>query len=58
MLTALSVARECSMLHPTDRVILVQAYPPSADQSDVTVEFVYADDRTTRVGEVFTVSPQ
>ena len=53
MLTALSVARECHMTSDLDRIILVQAYPPSSDQSDVSVEFVYADDMSTKVEEVF-----
>lgn len=52
MLTALSVARECSMVDRTDRIILVQAYPPEAGQTQVTMEFVYADDANTRVEEV------
>ncbi|BFZ23540.1 hypothetical protein BsWGS_26579 [Bradybaena similaris] len=52
MLTALSVARECQMVERSDRIILVQAYPPHAGQSDVTLEFVYADDSSTKVEEV------
>ncbi|XP_012941516.2 probable cation-transporting ATPase 13A3 [Aplysia californica] len=53
MLTALSVARECKMVDQTDRIVLVQAYPPAAGQSDVNIEFVYADDQNTKVEEVF-----
>ncbi|XP_059164770.1 polyamine-transporting ATPase 13A3-like isoform X2 [Physella acuta] len=52
MLTALSVARECKMVDKTDRIILVQAYPPTSVQSDVTLEFVYADDSNAKVEEV------
>ncbi|KAK3798586.1 hypothetical protein RRG08_031597 [Elysia crispata] len=52
MLTALSVARECCMVDRTDRIIVVQAYPPEAGQSQVTMEFVYADDANTEVEEV------
>ena len=52
MLTALSVARECCMVDRTDRIIVVQAYPPEAGQSQVTMEFVYADDASTEVEEV------
>ncbi|GFR84790.1 cation-transporting ATPase [Elysia marginata] len=55
MLTALSVARECCMVDRTDRIILVQAYPPQAGQSQVAMEFVYADDANTKVEEVFSM---
>uniref|UniRef100_A0A0B6ZE45 Cation-transporting ATPase n=1 Tax=Arion vulgaris TaxID=1028688 RepID=A0A0B6ZE45_9EUPU len=58
MLTALSVAKECQMVNTTDRIILVQAYPPHNGQSDVTLEFVYADDGGAKVEEVFTVDNQ
>ncbi|CAG5133043.1 unnamed protein product, partial [Candidula unifasciata] len=52
MLTALSVAREVQMVERTDRIILVQAYPPQMGHSDVSLEFVYADDSGTKVEEV------
>ncbi|GFO45210.1 cation-transporting ATPase, partial [Plakobranchus ocellatus] len=53
MLTALSVARDCCMVDKTDRIILVQAYAPETGQTKVTMEFVYADDASTKVEEVF-----
>ncbi|CAL1530484.1 unnamed protein product [Lymnaea stagnalis] len=58
MLTALSVARECKMVDKTDRIILVQAYPPTTGQSEVTLEFVYADDSNAKVEEVFAMENQ
>ncbi|KAK6965762.1 cation-transporting ATPase 13A3 [Biomphalaria glabrata] len=58
MLTALSVARECNMVEKSDRIILVQAYPPDVDHSDVTFDFVYADDKNTKVDEAFTLEDQ
>ncbi|KAH9514185.1 hypothetical protein Btru_030489 [Bulinus truncatus] len=58
MLTALSVARECQMVDRTDRIILVQAYPPVTGQSEVTLDFVYADDSNAKVEEVFAMQDQ
>ncbi|XP_055863593.1 polyamine-transporting ATPase 13A3-like isoform X1 [Biomphalaria glabrata] len=58
MLTALSVARECKMIDKTDRIILVQAYPPVSGESDVTLDFVYADDSNAKVEEVFAMQDQ
>ncbi|KAH9492498.1 hypothetical protein Btru_025992, partial [Bulinus truncatus] len=58
MLTALSVARECNMVERNDRIILVQAYPPDSDHSEVTFDFVYADDKNTKVDEAFTMEDQ
>ena len=55
MLTALSVARECGMVDKTDRIILVQAYPQQDSKSQPVIEFVYADDRETKVQEVMTM---
>uniref|UniRef100_A0A2C9M2A2 Cation-transporting P-type ATPase C-terminal domain-containing protein n=1 Tax=Biomphalaria glabrata TaxID=6526 RepID=A0A2C9M2A2_BIOGL len=55
MLTALSVARECKMVDLGERIILVQAYPPQAGQSEVSLEFVYADDANTKVEQAFTL---
>ena len=52
MLTALSVARECSMVDRTDKIILVQAYEPQRQGSQPTIEFYYADDREKKVEEV------
>ncbi|BFZ22994.1 hypothetical protein BsWGS_26032 [Bradybaena similaris] len=58
MLTALSVARECQMVDKTDRIILVQAYPPQTGQTDVTLEFIYAEDSYAKVEEVFAMENQ
>ncbi|XP_048250057.1 polyamine-transporting ATPase 13A3-like isoform X2 [Haliotis rufescens] len=44
MLTALSVARECCMVDRTDRIVLVQAYPPQDDNTSPEIEFVFADE--------------
>lgn len=55
MLTALSVARECCMVDRTDRIILVQAYPPQDGKAGPQVEFVYADEREKKVEEVMSV---
>ncbi|XP_067658645.1 polyamine-transporting ATPase 13A3-like [Haliotis asinina] len=51
MLTALSVARECCMVDPTDRIILVQAYPPQNDKTGPEIEFVFADDKEKKFGK-------
>ncbi|XP_048250053.1 polyamine-transporting ATPase 13A3-like isoform X2 [Haliotis rufescens] len=58
MLTALSVARECCMVDRTDRIILVQAYPPQDGKAGPQVEFVYADEREKKVEEVMSVDGQ
>ena len=52
MLTALSVARECGMVDRTDKIILVQAYEPSANCTVPEIEFFYTDDRDKKVEEV------
>ncbi|XP_046580433.1 polyamine-transporting ATPase 13A3-like [Haliotis rubra] len=51
MLTALSVARECCMVDPTDRIILVQAYPPQADKTGPEIEFIFADEKEKKFGK-------
>ena len=50
MLTAVSVARECGMVDPSDHVILVSAFYPENEQPQL--EFVYTDDRDRAVEEV------
>ncbi|KAK3592581.1 hypothetical protein CHS0354_018848 [Potamilus streckersoni] len=52
MLTALSVARECTMVEASDIVIHVQAYFPSDSQTP-RLEFTYDEDCERQVEEVF-----
>ena len=60
MLTAMSVARECEMVKPGERLILVQALPPGLDNygnptSAPVIEFVHSDppeSETKRQGSV------
>ncbi|XP_061097900.1 polyamine-transporting ATPase 13A3-like isoform X1 [Conger conger] len=47
MLTAISVARDCGMIPPQDRVIIADALPPK-DGRTATIEWHYANDPTTR----------
>ncbi|XP_067658153.1 polyamine-transporting ATPase 13A3-like isoform X1 [Haliotis asinina] len=58
MLTAMSVARECCMVDRTDRIIVVQAYPPQDGKAGPQVEFMYADEREKKVEEVMSVDGQ
>ena len=51
MLTALSVARECSMVEENDKVILVQAYPPR-EKVDAQIEFINAEDKSDNIDDV------
>ncbi|ESP04540.1 hypothetical protein LOTGIDRAFT_135940 [Lottia gigantea] len=53
MLTALCVARDCGMVDKGDRIILVQAYPPTELKAE-EIEFVYAGDSQKKVEEVIT----
>ncbi|XP_021372586.1 probable cation-transporting ATPase 13A3 isoform X2 [Mizuhopecten yessoensis] len=56
ILTALSVARECGMVDPPDKIILAEAFylPGDSTQSNPQLEFVYADDRNRKVEEIST----
>ena len=51
MLTAISVARDCEMVGPTHKVILVNAQP-SIGNLPPKMEFVYAEDTEKFVEEV------
>lgn len=45
MLTAISVARDCGMIPPEDRVIIADALPPKDGQS-AKINWRYADNPT------------
>lgn len=47
MLTAISVARDCGMIPPQDRVIIADALPPKDGQA-ARIEWHYANDPTAR----------
>ncbi|XP_064194424.1 polyamine-transporting ATPase 13A3-like isoform X5 [Anguilla rostrata] len=47
MLTAISVARDCGMIPPQDRVIVADALPPKDGQA-ARIEWHYANDPTAR----------
>ena len=51
MLTALSVARDCHMIEPSGKVILVQVTPPTQSQP-AQIQWSYAEDMATDVQEV------
>jgi len=53
MLTALSVARDCHMVEPRDKTILVQTIPPSESQ-DACIKWNYAEEVDTNVKEIMT----
>ncbi|KAJ8357324.1 hypothetical protein SKAU_G00201180 [Synaphobranchus kaupii] len=47
MLTAISVARDCGMIPPQDRVIIAEALPPKDGQA-ARIDWRYANNPTTR----------
>ena len=51
MLTALSVARDCSMIERKDKVILAMVTPPIGNQPP-SIEWTYAEDTKKNVTEV------
>ncbi|XP_074653844.1 polyamine-transporting ATPase 13A3-like isoform X2 [Tubulanus polymorphus] len=57
MLTAVSVARDCSMIKPDERVVLVQAHPPEGDHTasiewtDAESSLVDSDGESSDTGE-------
>ncbi|CAH1772705.1 unnamed protein product [Owenia fusiformis] len=53
MLTALSVARDCEMIDPNDKVILVTVVPPIGKQN-AQIEWTYAEDTKSKVEEIHT----
>lgn len=53
MLTALSVARECNFVEPSEPIILVQAYPAELDKGGneikpPSIEYVHVDAKKDR----------
>ncbi|KAI1882813.1 hypothetical protein AGOR_G00238780 [Albula goreensis] len=52
MLTAISVARDCGMIPPQDRVIIADALPPKDGQA-ARIEWRYVDNPTTTANENF-----
>ena len=55
MLTALSVARDCQMIEPNGKTILVHVVPPIGSQQPY-IEWTYAEDTKQKVKEVTTGS--
>lgn len=41
--TALSVGRNCGMVHPSDRVIIVHGFPPDKENPTARIEFEQAE---------------
>ena len=53
MLTALSVARDCHIIEPCDKTILVQVVPPSESQA-AHIQWNYAEEVGSDVKEIVT----